>query len=295
MPLTAKVYWFVKVLSRRRQGGKEVLMEEENDRLFALRPRKRTKAEQPRKHELLVEVLRFVTALLAFGSVTLGVFGRFHWFSNRWVIATAGAASLTFILWLVESRLKTWAKQKNTHARDLEFIASQGSRLRKLLGQFKVFAHNTENQSLVSILRSACVDEEMLRQVYAAECVSSWFDCFYKELEFEATSLCAFLDRCAQFIVLVTEFNTRYVIPTQKQIEKGSFAVPDHFVDELEQFREDFNAFQRDIEEWANELSDHASFFRDDGGAWQRHAPVVHLERVKSFRRPKPQQSVAGR
>jgi hypothetical protein len=270
-------------------------MREGNDRLFERRPRKRTEAAQPRKHELLVEVLRFVTAVLAFGSVTLGLFARFHWFSNRWVKATAVAASLTFILWLVVSRLKTWAKQRNTHARDLEFICSQGNRLRKLLEQFRVFAHNTENQSLVSILQSACVGEEMLRQVYGAECVSSWFDCFYKELEFEASSLCAFLDRCAQFIVLVTEFNISYVIPTQKQIEKGSFAVPDRFVDELEQFREDFNAFQRDVEEWANELSDYASLFRDDGGPWQRRTPVVHLERVKSFRRSKPQQSVAGR
>jgi hypothetical protein len=263
-------------------------MEEGNDRLFERRPRKRTGVAQPRRHELLVEVLRFATAVLAFASVTLGVFGRFHWFSNPWVIATAGLASLAFLLWLVVPRLKTWAKQRNTRARDLEFIASQGNRLHKLLGQFRVFAHNTENQSLISILRSACVDEELVRQVYGAEYVSSWFDCFYKEQEFEATSLRAFLDRCAQFIALVTEFNTSHVIPTQKQIEKGSFAVPDHFVDELEQFREDFNAFQRDAEEWANELSDDASLFGGEDGSWQRHTPIVHFERVKSFRRSKP-------
>ena len=76
------------------------------------------------------------------------------------------------------------------------------------------------------------------------------------------------------------------MIPTQKQIERGSFAVPDHFLDELEQFREDFNAFQRDVEEWANELSDYASSFRGEGG-WQRRTPVVHFERLKSFRRSK--------
>jgi hypothetical protein len=173
-------------------------------------------------------------------------------------------------------------------ARDQEFMASQGNRLHKLLGQFRVFAHNTENQSLVSILRSACVDEELVRQVYGAEYMSRWFDCFYKELEFEATSPRAFLDRCAQFVALVTEFNTSHVTPTQKQIEKGSFAVPDHFVDELDQFREDFNAFQRDVEEWANELSDYASLFHGEGGSWERHTPIVHFERVKSFRRSKP-------
>jgi hypothetical protein len=263
-------------------------MEEGNDRLYERRPRKRTDAAQPQKHELLVEVLRFVTAVLAFGSVTLGVFGRFHWFANPWVLATVGAASLAFLLWLVIPRLKTWARQRNTSARDLEFIASQCNRLHKLLGQFRMFAHNTENRSLVSILRSACLDEELVTQVYGAEYVSSWFDCFYEELEFKATSLRAFLNRCVQFIALVTEFNTSHVIPTQKQIEKGSFAVPDHFVDELEQFREDFNAFQRDVEGWANELSDYASLFRAEGGWWQRDTPVVHFERVKSFRRSKP-------
>jgi hypothetical protein len=263
-------------------------MEEGNDQLFKRRPRQRTDAAQPRKHEVLVEVLRFVTAALAFGSITLGIFGRFHWFANPWVITTAGAASLAFLLWLVVPRFKTWAKQRNTRAHDLEFIASQGNRLHKLLGQFRLFAHNTENRSLVSILRSACVDEELVRKMYGAEYLSSWFDCFYKELELEATSLRAFLHRCVQFITLVTEFNTSHVIPTQKQIEKGSFAVPELFVDELEQFREDFNAFQRDVEGWANELSDYARLFRDEGGWWQRHAPVVHFERVKSFRRSKP-------
>jgi hypothetical protein len=124
--------------------------------------------------------------------------------------------------------------------------------------------------------------------VYGAEYVSCWFDCFSKELEFEAISLRAFLNRCVQFITLVTEFNTSHVMPTQRQIEKSSFAVPDLFVDELEQFREDFNAFQRDVEEWANELSDYGRSSRDEGGWRQRHTPIVHFDRVKSFRRSKP-------
>ena len=248
-------------------------MEEGNGRLFERRPRLTIDATQPRKHELLIEVLRFVTAALAFGSVTLGIFGRFHWFANPWVIATAGATSFAFLLWLVVPRFKAWAKLRNTRARDLKFISNQGNRLHKLLGQ-----------SLVSILRSACVDEELVRQVYGAEYVSSWFDCFSKELEFEATSLRAFLNRCVQFITLVTDFNTSHVMPTQKQIEKSSFAVPELFVDELEQFREDFNAFQRDVEGWANELSEYARLCWGESGWWQKHAPLVHFERVKSFR-----------
>lgn len=263
-------------------------MEAGNDRLFERGPERRIDTTHPRKRELLVEVLRFITAALAFGSVTLGIFGRFRWFANPWVIATAGAASVAFLLWFAVPRFRTWGKQRNTRARELESIASQGKRMHKLLGQFRVFAHNTANQSLLSILRSACVDEELVRQVYGAEYVSSWFDCFYMELEFEATSLRPFLNRCAQFIVLVTEFNTSHVIPTQKQIEKGSFTVPDHFIDELEQFREDFNAFQRDVEEWANELSDYARLWGGEGGWWQRHTAAVHFERVKSFRRSKP-------
>ena len=104
-------------------------MEEGNDRFLERRPRQSTDAAQPRKHEVLVEVLRFVTAGLAFGSVTLGIFGRFHWFANPWVIVTAGAASLAFLLWFVVPRFKTWTKRRNTRARDLEFIASQGNRL----------------------------------------------------------------------------------------------------------------------------------------------------------------------
>src|SRR5215469_7339088 len=263
-------------------------MKEGNDPFFECRTRQTTDAPQPRKRELLVEVLRFVTAALAFGSVTLGIFGRFPWFANPWVIATAGAASLAFLLWLVVPRFKTWAKQRNTRVRNLKFIAGQGHRLHKLLGQFRVFAHNTENQSLVSILRSACVDEELVRQVYGAEYVSSWFDCFNKELEFEAASLRAFLNRSVEFTRLVSEFNISHVIPTQKQLEKGSFAVPELFVDELEQFREDFNAFQRDVEGWASELSDYARLFCDERGWWQRPTPVIHFERVKSFRRSKP-------
>lgn len=263
-------------------------MERGNDRLFEPALKQKTDAVQPRKHELLVEVLRFVTAGLAFGSVMLGIFGRFHWFSNPWVIATAGAAGVTFLLWLGIPRFRAWAKQRNTRIHDLEFVASQGKRLHKFLGQFKAFAHSTENESLVSILRSACVDLELVKQMYGAEYVSSWFDCFHEESELEATSLRAFLNRCTQFVALMTEFNTCHVIPTQKQIEKGTFAVPDHFVDELEQFREDYNAFQRDVEEWANELRDYSRLCWGEGDWWRKHSPAVHFERVRSFRRSKP-------
>jgi len=263
-------------------------MEDGNVQPFERRPRSKRDAVQPQKHELLIEVLKFVTAAFAFGSVTLGVFGRFHWFANPWVIAAAGAASLAFLIWLVVPRFKTWTKQRSTRAGDLEFIASQGNRLHKLLEQFRVFAHHEEKQSLVSILRSACVDEELVRQVYGAEYVSSWFDCFSNELEFEAPSLRAFLNRCVQFITLLTEFNSSHVMPVQKQIEKSSFAVPELFVDELEQFREDFNAFQRDVEGWVSELRDYARLSPDEGNWWQRHTPILHFDRVKSFRRSKP-------
>jgi hypothetical protein len=258
-------------------------MEAGKDQLFDRGPKQITEAAEPRKHGVLVEVLRFVTATLAFGSVMLGILGKFHWFSNPWVIATGGAAGVAFLLWLVAPRFRNWLKQKNVRRRDLEFMASQSRRLFKLLGQLKSFAHSTENQSLVSILRCACLDNDLLRQIYGAEYVSSWIDCFEKELEFKATSLRAFLNRCAEFIALMSEFNTSNVIPCQKRFEKGNFAVPDHFVDELEQFREDFNAFQRDIEEWANELGDYASFCCGVGECWQ-HARVVRFERIKSFR-----------
>lgn len=267
----------------RDNGINGSLMEAGKDRLFDRGPKQITDGLQPRKHELLVEVLRFATATLAFGSVTLGIFGRFHWFSNPLVIATGATAGLAFLLWLVVPRFRSWLKQRNASSRDLEFVTSQGRRLHKLLEQFKAFAHSRENQSLVSILRSACMDDELVRQMYGADYVSSWLDCFNKELEFEATSLRGFLNRCAQFIVLMTEFNTGHVIPSQKRFEKGSFVVPDHFVDELEQFREDFNAFQRDIEGWANELGDYARLRRGVSEWWQR-APVVRFERVKSFR-----------
>ena len=258
-------------------------MEAGKDRLFDREPKPITDGLQPRKHEVLVEVLRFATAALAFGSVTLGIFGRFHWFSNPWVIAAGATAGLAFLIWLVVPRFRTWLKKRNASSRDLEFVASQGRRLHKFLGQFKAFAHRTENQSLVSILRTACMDDELIRQMYGADYVSSWLDCFNKELEFEATSLRGFLNRCAQFVVLMTEFNIGLVIPSQKRFENGSFVVPAHFVDELEQFREDFNAFQRDIEGWANELGDYARLRRGIGEWWQR-ATVVRFVRVKSFR-----------
>jgi len=86
----------------------------------------------------------------------------------------------------------------------------------------------------------------------------------------------------------MTEFSTCHVIPTQKQIEKGTIAVPDHFIDELEQFREDYNAFQRDVEEWATELTDYSRLGWGEGDWWRKHSPAVHFERVRSFRRSKP-------
>ena len=94
-----------------------------------------------------------------------------------------------------------------------------------------------------------------------------------------------FLKTCYEFTTIVTEFNRNYVIKMQKGIEGRM--MPEqafYWIDQLEQFMEEFTHFLRDVEEWAHSVDETAAKRMPDFYRHVQPAPAQIFERVSSFR-----------
>lgn len=213
---------------------------------------------QSRRYELVIEVLKFLTAMVAFVAAVLALTGRYQWLAKARVFESAFFVGIVMLVWLAKPRVTDLLKSVLDKRRDRQFIAAEDVRLRKLAERFNQFTSRSDSRSLVGILRSALAYEDLVIRTYGSGYISSWLDCYRKELDSSVKTLPAFLNRCQQFSAIVNEFNRNHVIPAQKQLEKGEAKVLEHYIDQLEGFREEFNAFLRQVEQWASDISDHA-------------------------------------
>lgn len=166
---------------------------------------------------------------------------------------------------------------------DQRFITANRARLEELLEQLAVFISSGNNRSLLYILR--CAHSQHMRAVepiLVGGSVAAWLQCYRQQLTLPTASFHHFLSICTEFSRIVQEFNANYVLRSQRQLANMT-PLAEHFIAQLEEFREEFNAFLRDVEHWAKGVSnysqvcgvaEHSSLF----------APADYFERAKSFR-----------
>lgn len=232
------------------------------------------------RHEVLVEVLRLISTVLVLISAILAVTGKFP---KPWVYGLAFGIGILVLLWLAKPRVAVWFGERRMRERDQKFILAETTGLEKLVSQFKKFTSVSESRSLVVVLRSAFQNEEQVIQLYGSDYISVWLDCFRSELKYPPTSLMKFFSRYQQFTALVNEFNRNHVNPIHNRIEKSAAKLPERFVDQLEEFRDEFNPYLRSVEQWGTEILAYARFRFGDSAAWQ-HAPMLSFDRLRPFR-----------
>jgi hypothetical protein len=102
-----------------------------------------------------------------------------------------------------------------------------------------------------------------------------------------------FLARARELGNLIQQFNSYYVLRTQKQLALAPTPPPEQILDQLETFREEYIAFLREFELWGKEI---AAYLESLGiaefNAMYQFAPCSNFDRVRSFQKKVP--STAG-
>lgn len=124
---------------------------------------------------------------------------------------------------------------------------------------------------------------DVVDQICGSDYIEGWMACFELLLADRGTTVLEFLARCSHFTVLVREFNANYVIKTQRALEK-SLAVPEHNIDDFEDFRERFGLYLHEVEQWAERIARETEK-RVPGDEYLRYVPQRTFERAKSFKK----------
>jgi len=246
-------------------------------------------AHPARRHELLIEILRFLTPVLALISSIVALSGKYPSLSKPWVLDIIVALGVLILMWFARPRLAGWLHKVRANRRDQRFIVENGIRLRELLDQFAAFTSNNNTRSLIYILRSAYSQNMVaVEHIIAGDYIGSWLYCYREQLAFPTKSLYQFLSQCREFSHILQEFNTNYMVRAQRQLAAATPLAEDSIA-QLEEFREEYTAFLRAVEPWAKGIANYlqSGGVTDHPTLW-RLAPTNHFERAKSFRRTKP-------
>src|SRR6266436_5628404 len=89
----------------------------------------------PRRHELAIEILKFLTPALGLVLFLAGLNGKYPWLSKPWVLNSLIALGVLVLIWFARPRLVVWLLRIQNGKRDRRFIAENDMRLRELVDQ----------------------------------------------------------------------------------------------------------------------------------------------------------------
>jgi len=240
-----------------------------------------------KSRELTVEVLKLLTALLAFAASVIALVSKYPWLSKPWILNGIIALGLLVLIWFAKPRFAYWLHKIKRRKREDQFIATNDARLREFVEQFAEFLSDNNTRSLRYIVRSACSQNATeVEKILVGDYIGNWFFSFREQLMFPTQSLEQFLARCREFTNLVQQFNSSYALRSQRLFTSAATPLPEHVLDELEGFREDYNAFLRNLEPWAKGIAAYLQSvgISDTPTQW-RLAPVTYFDKPKSFKK----------
>jgi len=233
-------------------------------------------------------LLQFVAAVITLVPTFLGLKNKHPLLSYLAIVL-----GVVVLLWIAKPRAMALVQRVRQRFADRRFAKGQELQLRGLVERFcRRFAGSEDARSFMPIFRSAMVGKieiaNVVGRIIASDYIGSWLACFRQQLKLPAASVDVLVSRCQEFSTIVNSFNRDYVLRAQKEL--GMVApLSDHYLDQLEEFREEFAAYLRDLEQWVNAFSAQAQGRTGESRYWGI-APTCVFERAKTFRRP----TVAG-
>lgn len=202
------------------------------------------------------------------------------------VLFWMAAITLLGILVMYAVRATRWIFRT---IRTNRLVAAEAKKLIAMFKRFKLFTQDNHAESFRCILRNTTPYRvEVTDQIFETDYVTDWVFSFEQQTSYPTTSAMALFLRCREFSLLVKDFNNNYVIRAQKGILKSSIQLPESSLDQLENFREEYNAFLRDYTQWAKSVCDQERALLGESQQTAMLFPCISVERVKSFRKVVP-------
>ena len=243
-------------------------------------------ADAPRRSKLEPHhIVQLVSAVL---NVTVVVILSWQKATSLVVKVLFWVAVLTLFGIMVRYGIR-WSRWLLARVRLNKIIAAEAEKLRVMFKRFRLFTEENYGNSFKGILRNTSPYRvEVIDQIFESDYVSDWIISFAEQLNHPAPSAMAFFLRCREFSLIVRDFNNNYVIRAQKGIMKSSVQVPEHCLDQLETFREEYNSYLRDFTQWAQSVCDQEKIALGESQQITMLFPCTFVERVKSFRKAIP-------
>jgi hypothetical protein len=225
-----------------------------------------------------------LTATLGLAAVLFGVFGHQPREIVILLVAVPAVVFLVSILPALWSGVHTALRRR----RQRRFVNSEYPRLQRLYDRLITFTDQNNGRSLRQILYSASAyRHDTVDRLLGSDYIWTWVQCYGTGLNMDKPrSLLAFLQQCNELTAIISEYNRQYAHRTQKGIEQTPIE-QDHVIDQLEQFRDEFNPYLREVEEWATRVNATAMKLEPNATMHIRIFPCTWFEKVKTFRKTK--------
>lgn len=240
----------------------------------------------PEKRGFSVETaVRLVTAILLAAAAFLNtVPSLWGWTAKHYaVLVIITVLAVGMLGWLLSAPVLGLVRRWRKRSSDRRFVREQSLKLGDLVKRLHPFIAN-ETGGVMRILRMAGGEHmtSISPLINSPDYMPAWVGCFREQLKYPVDSLEAFLARYTEFWSIVISFNRDYVLRA-RQILSTVKPLGDSTIEDLEQFREDFAAYLRAFDEWADKIVEEARI--RTGDPYCRLAPKPGFEKVKSFRR----------
>lgn len=204
-----------------------------------------------------------------------------HPAKGYWVFIALAIVVIISILGSWAGSLTKWIYHS---IRDKQYVRTEYPKLKRLYERLVSFTERNNGRSLHYILYSASSSQnEVIYGILNSDYIPNWMECFEAQIEIRPKSVLELLQKCHEFTVIVGEFNRNYVAKLQKGLEKTSLPQTD-YVDKLEEFRDEFHHYLREVEEWANSVRLAAEKLIPNLYQHAKTIPISHFDRVKTFR-----------
>ena len=226
-------------------------------------------------------IIKLVTAVIALGAAILTVFGR----NQKAFLAVFLCSGLVFV-WLMVGVLRTPVRRLVRWYSDRRYVAREYGKLKLLFERLEKFTSKDGGRSFRNQMYSASAYRlDIIDKILGADYIEDWLKCYALPLAFPCRSVVQFLSHCREFTTILNHYNTDYVIKTQNAIETSPAEVlPDHCLNQFEEFRERFSAYLNEIEQWADTIARNAKN-RMSLADFLQHVPHRSFSRTRSFKK----------
>lgn len=244
--------------------------------------------DHPKEHISWNSILTFAGGLLAAAPSFIGV-------SKNYPVLTKALMwiGIALLVSALIPRLRRPITKLFRKSRAKRFVHDQQPRFQELLQRFGRFVSTDNSKTLVQILQSGCsYNLKVIPNIpgvnNTGDFIRRWWGCFRQQIEFPVTGLVSFMARCQEFTIIVDQFDREYVLRAHKDLESEP-PLPEQYIRDLEQFRDDFNAYLRELEQWAMKITNEShKLASKEQLMWT--SLVREFPRVSTFRRGAAQQ-----